>query len=263
MSKSPDAFRTISEVADWLGVQAHVLRFWESKFAQVKPVKRAGGRRYYRPADMLLLGGIKKLLHEDGLTIKGAQKLIREQGVTEVSSFSQPLEAGPSETYEAEPAGDAVVRFTGRPGDQVEVPETRPAPKPERFATSLDLGPDPQPAADPAPAEERPDEKPAARLPSFMHRAAPPEAEPPAPAEPETSPVADEPAMAAEPEAGPRARVVDAPDPPPEEEIAATPGLLSRTSRVTAVGPDLAREMAPVLADLTSWLGRRGQSAAG
>ena len=61
MSKSPDAFRTISEVADWLGVQAHVLRFWESRFTQVKPVKRAGGRRYYRPNDMRLLGGIKKL----------------------------------------------------------------------------------------------------------------------------------------------------------------------------------------------------------
>ena len=59
MKKAPDAFRTISEVADWLDVQAHVLRFWESKFTQVKPVKRAGGRRYYRPADMLLIGGIK------------------------------------------------------------------------------------------------------------------------------------------------------------------------------------------------------------
>lgn len=92
MPKSPDAFRTISEVADWLGVQAHVLRFWESKFSQVKPVKRAGGRRYYRPADMLLLGGIKKLLHEDGLTIKGAQKLLRENGVTAVADMSQPLD---------------------------------------------------------------------------------------------------------------------------------------------------------------------------
>ncbi|WP_227269405.1 MerR family transcriptional regulator [Roseobacter weihaiensis] len=92
MSKSPDAFRTISEVADWLGVQAHVLRFWESKFAQVKPIKRAGGRRYYRPTDMLLLGGIKKLLHDDGLTIKGAQKLLRENGVAFVSDMSQPLD---------------------------------------------------------------------------------------------------------------------------------------------------------------------------
>ena len=88
--KSPDAFRTISEVADWLGVQPHVLRFWESKFSQVKPVKRAGGRRYYRPGDMLLLGGIRKLLHEDGLTIKGAQKVLREDGMAYVSGLSQP-----------------------------------------------------------------------------------------------------------------------------------------------------------------------------
>ena len=92
MAKSPDAFRTISEVADWLGVQAHVLRFWESKFTQVKPIKRAGGRRYYRPSDMLLLGGLKQLLHEDGLTIKGAQKLLREKGVAHVADMSQPLD---------------------------------------------------------------------------------------------------------------------------------------------------------------------------
>ncbi|MEL6100247.1 MAG: MerR family transcriptional regulator [Pseudomonadota bacterium] len=92
MTKSPDAFRTISEVAEWLGVQAHVLRFWESKFSQVKPVKRAGGRRYYRPNDMLLLGGIRKLLHEDGLTIKGVQKILREQGVATVVALSPPLD---------------------------------------------------------------------------------------------------------------------------------------------------------------------------
>jgi len=93
MAKSADAFRTISEVADWLGLPSHVLRFWESKFSQVKPVKRAGGRRYYRPNDMLLLGGIKKLLHEDGMTIKGAQKMLRESGVKAVADLSQPLDA--------------------------------------------------------------------------------------------------------------------------------------------------------------------------
>jgi resuscitation-promoting factor RpfA len=93
MEKSPDAFRTISEVADWLGVPTHVLRFWESRFPQVKPVKRAGGRRYYRPADMSLLGGIKRLLHDDGMTIRGVQKMLREEGVRHVSSFSQPLDA--------------------------------------------------------------------------------------------------------------------------------------------------------------------------
>lgn len=92
MAKSREAFRTISEVAEWLGVQAHVLRFWESKFAQVKPVKRAGGRRYYRPADMLLLGGIKKLLHDDGMTIKGVQKVLREQGVSYVADHSPSLD---------------------------------------------------------------------------------------------------------------------------------------------------------------------------
>src|SRR6056297_3561701 len=94
MGKSADAFRTISEVADWLETPAHVLRFWESKFSQVKPVKRAGGRRYYRPTDMLLLGGIKKLLHDDGMTIKGVQKVLREQGVKHVAALSQPLEPG-------------------------------------------------------------------------------------------------------------------------------------------------------------------------
>ncbi|WP_226550914.1 MerR family transcriptional regulator [Celeribacter naphthalenivorans] len=88
MDKSPDAFRTISEVADWLDTPAHVLRFWESRFTQVKPVKRAGGRRYYRPADMALLGGIKKLLHDDGMTIRGVQKLLREHGVKYVASLS-------------------------------------------------------------------------------------------------------------------------------------------------------------------------------
>jgi DNA-binding transcriptional MerR regulator len=92
MGKSADAFRTISEVADWLGVQTHVLRFWESKFTQVKPVKRAGGRRYYRPADMLLLGGIRKLLHDDGLTIKGVQKILREDGMAYVADMSPPLD---------------------------------------------------------------------------------------------------------------------------------------------------------------------------
>ena len=92
MPKSPDAFRTISEVAEWLGIQAHVLRFWESKFTQIKPIKRAGGRRYYRPADMLLLGGIKRMLHDDGLTIKGVQKVLREEGMNYVAAMSGPLD---------------------------------------------------------------------------------------------------------------------------------------------------------------------------
>ncbi|MDP3194471.1 MerR family transcriptional regulator [Tabrizicola sp.] len=88
MDKSPDAFRTISEVADSLDTPAHVLRFWESRFPQIKPVKRAGGRRYYRPADVALLTGIKRLLHEEGLTIRGVQKILRDQGVRHVAGLS-------------------------------------------------------------------------------------------------------------------------------------------------------------------------------
>lgn len=87
MDKSPDAFRTISEVADLLDTPAHVLRFWESRFPQIRPVKRAGGRRYYRPADVALLGGIRQLLHEQGLTIRGVQKILREQGIRHVAGL--------------------------------------------------------------------------------------------------------------------------------------------------------------------------------
>jgi DNA-binding transcriptional MerR regulator len=87
MAKSRDAFRTISEVSEWLETPAHVLRFWETRFAQIKPVKRAGGRRYYRPEDMALLAGIKALLHDQGMTIKGVQKMLREQGVRHVAGL--------------------------------------------------------------------------------------------------------------------------------------------------------------------------------
>ena len=93
MAKSRDAFRTISEVSDWLNTPAHVLRFWESKFTQIKPVKRAGGRRYYRPQDMALLSGIKTLLHEQGMTIKGAQKLLRDKGIKHVASLGEDPKA--------------------------------------------------------------------------------------------------------------------------------------------------------------------------
>ncbi|WP_417831465.1 MerR family transcriptional regulator [Terasakiella sp.] len=80
MTKSNDAFRTISEVAKELGLATHVLRFWESKFPQIKPLKRAGGRRYYRPDDVALLRRLQTLLHDEGYTIKGVQKLMREEG---------------------------------------------------------------------------------------------------------------------------------------------------------------------------------------
>ena len=79
--KSAKAFRTISEVSDVLDVPQHVLRFWETKFSQIRPMKRGGGRRYYRPEDITLLRGVRELLYDDGYTIKGVQKLLREGGV--------------------------------------------------------------------------------------------------------------------------------------------------------------------------------------
>lgn len=86
MTKAADAFRTISEVASDLNVPKHVLRFWEAKFPQIRPMKRGGGRRYYRPEDLELLRGIRHLLHAEGYTIKGVQKILREQGVDQVKA---------------------------------------------------------------------------------------------------------------------------------------------------------------------------------
>lgn len=100
MNKSPEAFRTISEVAEILDVPPHVLRFWETRFAQVKPVKRGGGRRYYRPEDVRLLRGIRGLLYDDGMTIKGVQKILRERGVRHVIGLGTPPE-GEEPTPEA------------------------------------------------------------------------------------------------------------------------------------------------------------------
>jgi len=87
--KSADAFRTISEVAADLDVPQHVLRFWEGRFSQIRPVKRAGGRRYYRPDDVDLLRGIRALLYGDGLTIKGVQKILRDHGVRYVADIGR------------------------------------------------------------------------------------------------------------------------------------------------------------------------------
>lgn len=89
IEKAPDAFRTISEVSEALDVPQHVLRFWEAKFNQVKPLKRAGGRRYYRPEDIDLLKGVRSLLYAEGFTIKGVQKVLREQGAKHVAEIGR------------------------------------------------------------------------------------------------------------------------------------------------------------------------------
>jgi DNA-binding transcriptional MerR regulator len=104
VEKSADAFRTISEVADELEVPQHVLRFWETKFAQIRPLKRGGGRRYYRPEDIDLLRAIRGLLYDKGYTIKGVQKLIREGGLKLADGEVVPDMPGALEGEEASPA---------------------------------------------------------------------------------------------------------------------------------------------------------------
>ncbi|MFA8384067.1 MAG: MerR family transcriptional regulator [Pelagibaca sp.] len=224
MSKSADAFRTISEVAEWLDTPAHVLRFWESKFTQVKPVKRAGGRRYYRPADMQLLGGIKKLLHDDGMTIKGAQKVLREQGIKHVSSL---CELSLSEEEDAElalledvPASepvDTVVPFA-KP-EPAEDPDEEPiaadllTPEPHMIEAP-DLESTPEAAeleADPVPVVEETEVETASSAPEEPADVA----EDIAPAKPE-------------PEAEPEPEPAVAADPEPEAETA-LPGFLQRS----------------------------------
>ena len=105
MDKSPDAFRTIREVAESMDLPQHVLRFWETRFPQIKPLKRGGGRRYYRPDDVELLRAIKQLLYGEGYTIKGVQKLIKEQGARSVASGAPDLLSAARSRDDAPPHG--------------------------------------------------------------------------------------------------------------------------------------------------------------
>ncbi|PFG63797.1 DNA-binding transcriptional MerR regulator [Thioclava sp. ES.031] len=151
MGKSADAFRTISEVSDLLDTPTHVLRFWESKFTQVKPVKRAGGRRYYRPADVALLGGIKHLLHEEGMTIRGVQKLLREEGIREVAARGEV-------SVEDEREADEATQSASEPIAPVAAPQHSPAPQEEPQAQDATLG-EPE-STEAAPEEIAPQEEP-------------------------------------------------------------------------------------------------------
>src|SRR4051794_22135091 len=120
--KSPEAFRTISEVSVELEVPQHVLRFWETRFGAVRPLKRGGGRRYYRPDDVDLLKGIRSLLYSDGLTIKGVQKILKDRGARYVmelgrggASLTGPLRIMPTPEPEArEPQASVHVTGAGR-----------------------------------------------------------------------------------------------------------------------------------------------------
>lgn len=121
MAKGPNAFRTISEAADELGVPQHVLRFWETKFSFIRPMKRAGGRRFYRPQDVAVLNGVRTLLHSEGLTIKGVQKLHRDHGLAHViaaglgangsASLDAPFDAAPAAPRPRRLEGEARVRL--------------------------------------------------------------------------------------------------------------------------------------------------------
>ncbi len=100
MAKGPEAFRTISEAAEELDVPQHVLRFWETKFSFIRPMKRAGGRRFYRPQDIAVLQGVRRLLHDEGYTIKGVQKLHKDQGLRRLlgESVADPGALAPDES---------------------------------------------------------------------------------------------------------------------------------------------------------------------
>jgi DNA-binding transcriptional MerR regulator len=136
--KSPDAFRTISEVAGELDVPQHVLRFWESRFVQIKPVKRAGGRRFYRPEDVDLLRGIRGLLYSDGLTIRGVQKILKERGLRHVAGIGRG--AAPEPMVIERPVVVEKIVYVEKP---VAAPEPVAAPAPKKKPSHLRAVPQP------------------------------------------------------------------------------------------------------------------------
>ncbi|MFO0993356.1 MAG: MerR family transcriptional regulator [Hyphomicrobiales bacterium] len=144
LEKAPEAFRTISEVADDLDLPQHVLRFWETRFTQIKPLKRGGGRRYYRPGDVDLLKGIRALLYSEGYTIRGVQRILREEGNGYVSSVGR----GETEARKRDPR-DLELDGVPKPG------AARPAPRITKRAPPIGAAPLARHAAadgaDPAP----------------------------------------------------------------------------------------------------------------
>ncbi len=262
MDKSPEAFRTISEVADDLDLPQHVLRFWETRFAQIKPLKRGGGRRYYRPDDIDLLRGIRRLLYGEGYTIKGVQRILRDQGLRHVAALgratvieSEEMRGEPSDARLPEPPPLGGPELYAPPAERALAAGPREPSFPVREeASAKDFAPpsiresSPPQQAEPelVASDEEPDDDaaPEVRPPTpedeieFGHRppptrapsvsSAPPAAEPPMPAPPEP------------PQPPPVAIAPAAPEPPlPTPQLFATPPrppLPRRDPEITAEG---------------------------
>ncbi|MGR3513395.1 MAG: MerR family transcriptional regulator [Paracoccaceae bacterium] len=230
--KSRDAFRTISEVADWLDVPTHVLRFWESRFSQIKPVKRAGGRRYYRPSDMRVIGGVKVLLHDQGMTIRGVQKLFREEGVKHVAGYAPDLfEVDVPQESTAAPLNEAALERAARPASAARAThEAAPDPDVEDTAEVSETADLPEAAPDTVPMFRRARSEPV-----------PPEETAEVSVEPHREPEADAPNDTAEEETtAPAPRIPETPDVPVHDcadddaEHATGPGLAARLKLVDA-----------------------------
>ncbi|MDF1854738.1 MerR family transcriptional regulator [Pseudooceanicola sp.] len=249
MAKSADAFRTISEVSEWLETPAHVLRFWESKFVQVKPVKRAGGRRYYRPGDMELLGGIKHLLHEEGMTIKGVQKLLRERGIGHVAGLSPKA---------------AIARDSAEPADERrDPPQAMPQAETGITAPPQPVAPPPEPPLTAPPVAESADDEtdaPAPEFPPKPRRFTAPDPDTttivPFRHDDSTSPAAEAPEEDAAPAAPARPApiVVDVPPDPQDADLAAGPGLLTLIARrQVPLTASAAAKATPLVEALKTW----------
>lgn len=258
MRKAPDAFRTISEASDALQTPAHVLRFWESKFPQIKPVKRAGGRRYYRPADISLLSGIKTLLHDQGMTIRGVQKLLVEKGARHVAqlavtpALTEDILDIQKETVTQQPAPNTDV---DQPiSDNEALPQPEAAQREEASATTVAPEPEEAEVADhtPVEAEAEAEENQPSPSPSTAQAdsvAKAPVLPFPVPAAPSTAPV---------PEAGPKNAFANLGRTKPR--ATARPAELAQQIRAHPPSSERLRQAAPLLTRLEALLDRMGKA---
>lgn len=243
MDKAPDAYRTISEVAEDLDLPQHVLRFWETRFTQIKPLKRGGGRRYYRPDDVELLKGIRHLLYKEGYTIKGVQRILKEQGARAVQVFARdiaPEPPAPAMMMAPEPLPAPMMPAPVMPAPVLSAPvlpaPAAAAPPPAMIAPVMTARMVP-PAApmQPAVAPTLPLEPPPTPVlrPAAERAALPPEADLPNPAlenwQPEPEDMPDRPGLAITLEQGP--------PPPPPPQVSMFRGGLARGEGVVPVPP--------------------------